>query len=126
MDTCEWPLIVVRAPAAVDDVQLRSFITRYQQLLADSSGPYVLVMDLRAMTSQFSPSQRKMLAAESPERHRCQGNALVFDSVLMRAMLKAVLWLRPEHHETRVFRHLDAALDWGRARCAASLHPPRS
>ncbi len=123
VDDSRWPLMLVtqRAAQLTDAERLESLEASDRVLKAHGTERYCMVLDNRK-AGPMPATQRKMIA-EYMERNsvrartRCVGTAFVSDSVVMRAMLTAIMWLRKPEVETQVFGDLDEATAW-----AASMY----
>ena len=118
IDVSRWPIIVsTGARGEIEDSEWLDYLTQYSELLKTHGEPYVAVVDLRDGGS-LTAKQRKQLGEvmENGERHpaaECLGQALVFNSALMRRLLTAVLWLAKPDYEIKVFTELEDAIKWG-------------
>ncbi len=118
IDVSDWPLVVVQSSTVESDDEMRAFCMRYNTLLRAKAEPFVQIADLREVRA-MSPSRRKILTEsikqnESFTQQYCRGIALVFDSVLLRHLLTAILWLKNPPYPHRVFSSIADAKAWGR------------
>jgi hypothetical protein len=80
---------------------------------------YGVLQDLRN-TKGITSRQRKMITDNMDGMkdyaiHYCVGSAMVFDSPLLRGMLKAIFWITKPPYPTQVFKTLEDAENWVRS-----------
>jgi len=125
LDMTRWPIVVVVPPDKVTDAELHTFMDEFDNSVRVRRERFVMVLDLRR-SSGMLPKQRKMLTDhlnQQPEANLalCQGNALVFESALLRTMLTAILWVRRSTHPVQVFASVDEACNWGRDQMSRAM-----
>lgn len=117
-----WPVLVVtqRVEQLTDPERMASLELSNRVLTSHGNDRYAMVLDNRK-AGPLPATQRKMMA-DYMERHamrarsRCACTAFVSESMVMRTMLTAIMWLRKPEVETQVFGDLDEAIGWCRAR----------
>lgn len=122
VDDDRWPVLVVtqRVEQLTDAERLQSLELSNSVLQSHGLDRYAMVLDNRK-AGPLPATQRKMMA-EYMERHamrarsRCVCTAFVSDSIMMRGVLTAIMWLRKPDVETQVFGDLDDAIAWARTR----------
>ena len=118
LDASQWPIVVVTPPAvALSDASIDEFMERWTHTTHGQAGRYVCIHDVRS-APPMSPAHRKkmtdmMNGYRAQLAAQCAGVAMVFDSVLMRAMLTAFMWMFRPPYPTQVFQSLDDAFRWG-------------
>jgi hypothetical protein len=91
-------------------------------------GLFAVVHDSR-LAGPLTPTQRAMIA-EHAKRHdartrqRCVGIAFVFDSLVMRGALTAIMWLKPPVVDSKVFSNVEDALTWTRRKLEERREQP--
>jgi hypothetical protein len=121
VDTTRWPILVVTQHAPqLTDQERKEALDATDRAVDTGGGLYAVIHDSR-FAEALSPKQRAMIADfgrrnEQRTRERCVGTAFVFDSVVMRAALTAISWLKPQVVEIKVFATLDEAHGWARER----------
>ncbi len=128
LDTSSWPVVVVTPPdKPLSDASIDEFMVRWAQMTRDRKGQYVCVHDVRYAPPMSTAHRKKMTDMMNDYRAelavQCAGVAMVFDSVLMRAMLTAFMWMFRPPYPTQVCSNLEDAMRWGQARLAVRRRP---
>ncbi len=116
LDTSRWPVPVVTPQGLVSPSELSDFFTAYSAMIAQRRQQYVLLIDLRR-SADMPPAQRKLLTDHMKKQEQvlgrlCAGTGLIFESVLMKALLTAIFWVKQPPQEVRVFNTLEEATLW--------------
>lgn len=126
VDTTRWPVIVVAqlVPELTDQERMAA-LEATDRAIATDSGPYAVIHDARK-AGPVSAKQRMMIAEfgkkhEARTLERCAAVAFVFDSLVMRAALTAIQWVKPASVDTKVFGNVADAHAWARERLDARL-----
>lgn len=122
VDQTRWPVLVVtqRVEQLTDSERLASLEASSAVLAAHGADRYAMVLDNRKAGPM--PATQRKLMADYMEKHamrarsRCVCTAFVSDSVVMRGVLTAIMWLRKPEVETQVFGDLDDAITWARGK----------
>lgn len=129
VDTTRWPLLIVtqHAPTLTDAERMEA-LEDTERALGTDRGKYAVIHDSR-LAGPLTPTQRAMIA-EYSKRHdartraRCVCNAFVFDSLVMRGALTAIMWLKPPVVESKVFSNLEDAITWARTKIEEARSEP--
>lgn len=126
VSSARFPLLVVEFVGKATDDQFRQYLDNMDahiaRCLKEGKKSVVLVDTLKA-TSPVSPSQRKLQAEwmarsfQSSQRSMA-GMVFVIDSVLVRGVLTAILWLQKMPCEHAVFGSRAEAEDWANSKLA--------
>lgn len=127
VDDTRWPVLVVTqlVEQLTDPERLESLDASNAVLNAHGTERYAMVLDNRK-AGPLPPTQRKLMA-EYMERHamrarsRCVCTAFVSDSLMMRGVLTAIMWLRKPEVETQVFAGLEEATVWARSKLKGEM-----
>ena len=123
IDASGWPVVVVDGPpGSVSNEVLADFIERWSRMLLERGESYAAVIDLREGRGNITPLQRRQITDSiSGGRHHslCLGFAMVFDSVVLRSILTAILWVKRPPYDIKVFNELEEAKTWARAQVKA-------
>jgi hypothetical protein len=116
LDTAHWPVPVVRPKGEASGEELKQFLADYSALIRKKREAYVLVIDLR-MAADLPAAQRKIITdymqkQEEFARAYCRGTVLVFSSVMMRALLTGILWVRRPPQPLHIAATLNDANTW--------------
>lgn len=121
VDTTRWPVITVAQLATeLSDEERMASLEATNRAIETDQGPYAVIHDARR-AGAVTAKQRVMIA-EFGKQHeartlaRCTAVAFVFDSIVMRAALTAIQWVKPASVETRVFGDMHEAYVWARER----------
>jgi len=119
VDDSRWPVVIItqQIEQLTDAERIASLELSNQVLGSHGNAPYALVLDNRK-AGPMPATQRKLIAEYMEKnalraRARCACTAFVSESVVMRAMLTAIMWLRKPEVETETFGDLNAAIAWG-------------
>lgn len=124
VDISSWPVVVLDAGnrgLKNLDAQLKELTRLYRE----HPCAYATVIDA-SEGAHVSPMHRQRLGEFSREqgehaKHYCQGMAMVFSSVLMRGVMTAILWMRPNASiPYKVFSTRMDALAWAQARVGSA------
>jgi len=132
VDDSRWPVLLVtqQVEQLTDAERLESLEASNAVLNSHGADRYAMVLDNRK-AGPLPPTQRKLMA-EYMERHamrsrsRCVCTAFVSDSLMMRGVLTAIMWLRKPEVETQVFAGLEEATAWARAKLKGDVAPKTS
>lgn len=119
IDTTMWPIVVVTPPLTPMTHELvERFKVEWTDLLNHRTERYVCINDLSHAPS-MPPAQRRSMTDWMNENERnlaaqCCATAMVFDSMLMRGALTAMLWMFRPPYPTEVFKTREDALRWAR------------
>lgn len=122
VDPSAFPLVRITLEGTIDDDAFRRYLDECT-LLLNRGLPYAIVMDASRAGSAGSP-QRRMQADFMREHHDrmrtfCMGCAFVIDSMVVRGMMTAVLWLQPMPCPHVVVSRVVEAESWCRSRLPA-------
>jgi hypothetical protein len=117
-DDSQWPVVVDAVIGELSDEDLRSYNARRAERLSRAER-HVQVMDGRSGV-RMSPRHRKMIAEfdtqnREAQRRHLAGVALVTESVVLRAVLRAIYRLTPSACPRKPCQSLDAARTWARS-----------
>ena len=118
-------LVVTQRAEQLTDAERRDSLEASTTVLnAHGREHYAMVLDNRR-AGPLPATQRKMIADYMTEhsmraRSRCVCMAMVMDSMVMRAMLTAIMWLRKPEVESQVFADLGEAITWARSKLQAA------
>ena len=128
VDTTRWPVIIVsQLVPELSDEERMAALQATDHAIETDNGPYAVIHDARA-AGAVSAKQRVMIA-EFGKKHeartlaRCAAVAFVFDSLVMRAALTAIQWVKPSSVDTKVFADVHDAYVWSRDKLDARLAP---
>ncbi len=117
VDESQWPIAVLSVEGTLDDAQVEAYIEAGTKLLARGE-PYVVVIDLRRMSSVSAYSRaRNTQWAEANRlklKETCRGSVFVVTSPVLRFIMMTALLLAPLPMPYAVRRDLDEALEWAR------------
>ena len=126
-DDSAWPVVKVTYSSNVDEGEfetLLDLVSGCQSRALREGQMLALIYDA---TSGYSASARvRRRQAEWIEEHKqatkdaCAGIAFVFDSVVVRGVLTAILWMSEVHAPHKVFGTLEAASEWASLRVQAA------
>ena len=115
VDEARWPLVVLRATAAVDDPDALNASYRALERVLAKQRRFLMLFDLRGASS--SPSRRRRLLDwglrhEQALRAYLGASGLVVGNGFERGFVTAMLWLQPVPWPMRVFSSLQEAEAW--------------
>lgn len=120
MDASRFPMLVVEFHGKATNEQFVEYLAAMDRHLdrCDAEGCHnVLVVDTLAATSPVSAPQRKLQAEWMAKnfmrsKARMRGMAFVIDSMVVRGVLTAILWLQTMPCEYAVFGSREEAEAW--------------
>lgn len=115
VDETRWPLLVLRATSAVNDVAALDATYRAMERVLQKRTRFLLLFDLRAGGS--SPSRRRRLLDWGLQHQEelesfVEAQAIVVGTSIERGFVTAMLWLTPMHWPVRVFASAEEAEHW--------------
>lgn len=119
IDVRLWPVVIVTPPQVVmTDALVETFMRDWTELLRQRTDPYVCINDLSTAPAMPPAQRRKMTdwmnESQANLAAKCCGAAMVFDSLLMRGALTAMLWMFRPPYPTEVFKRREDAITWAR------------
>ena len=126
IDDSRWPIAVITVEGTLADAEVDAYVEAGTALLARGE-PYVVVIDLRAMSSvsAYARARNTQWAAAHREQlqRSCRGSVFVITSPLLRFVTMTALLLAPLPMPYAVRRDLDEALVWAEVQHAARGTP---
>ncbi len=126
-DLAHWPIVIMTAPArALSDLEFKAYLAWVEKYVTCHGETYAIVNDVRYAPAP-SAAQRR-LVAEQMERlklvtkRHCAGNAMVFQSQLMRGIMTAIFWMAQPDYPTKVFATVDQAIAWCEVQLGREQH----
>ncbi len=118
VDISQWPVLIITLPPRTSDEELKSFNTSIGKFLEEKGERYALIMDARAAET-LDVVQRRMHSDFMKKRKKfaekfCAATALVFESMVQRGVLIAILWAFKPSYPIKVFKSPDEAVDWAK------------
>ncbi|GEM_PF-5317088 len=112
------PLVVVAAPEAFEDDDLRCYFEMMRRFREERKLAYCVVVDLRTL-QRMSADQRAMLSRHlsdpDPTYGLITGVAVLCPTALFRGLMVALLWARRPHFQCRAFSDEHEAHRWSRS-----------
>jgi hypothetical protein len=117
-DKSKWPIIKMVSPTSISDEELIKTLGEFVDYITvqKKDERYGVILDLRD-TKGITTQQRKMITDNMDGMKDyailyCVGSAMVFDSPVLRGMLKAIFWITKPPYPTQVFKTLEDAEGW--------------
>jgi hypothetical protein len=127
VDMASWPLVVIRFPERLDLPAVESFVAGADLILGRKER-FATVIDTTALKSFPNAIERRLLTNEMSKRTFAEraynlGNAVILVSTPARAVLTAVLWVRPPPVAQELFATFEKAAAWARDRLVSAGVP---
>ncbi len=117
IDVSRWPFVLIAPPRAVTNEEMLWSFVDFSMAIAKRMEPHGLLLDLRSNDAGITPYQRKMMTESikpGPDNIAPGGVgvAMVFNSALLKGMLRAIFWIAKPPQPTRAFDNMKEAEQW--------------
>lgn len=126
-DLSRWPIVIMTAPSRpMSDQDFKDYLAWVEKHITCRGEAYALVNDARHAPAPTA-AQRKLVADQMERlrpftRRHCAGNAMVFDSTLMRGIMTAIFWTTKPDYPTKVCATVNEAITWCEVQLGREQH----
>ena len=120
LDIDTWPILVARLTDPGDISGLENDLALVEDLFIAKKESYVTIIDARN-GERPSPAQR-YLQTEFRRKHEdhikqySRGTAIVVNSEILKAVARAMFWIKAPDNVTKMFTDMDEAIEWAQLR----------
>jgi hypothetical protein len=111
----QWPLVVTTFGGAVSAAEIEEYLASYEEILrrGQRCAGLVIVEDLRPWESAAIQRQAAWIKKHERELRRISlGVAMVFPTLWLKGLLRAILWIQPMPQPYAVCSTVPEAMAW--------------